>query len=616
MVRVCMVPLLLLLSGALVSAEQSAHVQQKIHLHASAKRESKHLQPIEEADDETVTIQHRLPAAASVQESGVQELEEETGKLEEEVIARYIVVPIFLAIVAAMFMGGVVERCEIEWLPESAVTIAIGVCLGFYMSATIGHLAFFRDENVFNETCSTFLNLFLLPILMFEAGWSMRYKDFASQFQYIMLFAVVGSLISFIIVGYCIMKTGQWGLHGVKMPRAAFAYASLIAATDPVATLATYSKLKVDALLNMLVFGDSIFNDAVAIVLFKVLNDDSIMGTVDSRPSVSELSGHISYGIFSIFFGSVGVGVAIGGIFLLVLRLLHMRDAPRLEVLSLVALAYVCFSCAEAVGMSGIIATMFCSILVGIYARHHLSSGGSLLGSYFLKQIATLMDTAIFLLIGFCTVRIGGKGLLFGSWAMLFCLVGRAGGVFPVAFVSNAIKMRLGRAHGKQEEDWHLISKKAMFMMWHAGLRGAISLTLTMQLGSWVDDLDGPGTREVMQTGTYILIIVFLFLFGGSTTALLHHLEIQMGKSTPGDELYKAEALGWEQKLLASVHEQVMLPLFVGKDRKMDAAAKGEDICDIEVEDVLEKYDPQPALSKTPEVSKKKSPPGMQMVRK
>lgn len=517
--------------------------------------------------------------------TSVTELEEETGKLEEEVIAKFIDVPIALAIVASLFLGGVVERLEIEWLPESAVTIAIGACLGFYMKATIGHLAFFEDEHVFNETCSTFLNLFLLPILMFEAGWSMRYKDFASQFQYIMLFAVVGSLISFIVVGSCILVTGRMGLHGVRFPRTAFAYASLIAATDPVATLATYSKLKVDALLNMLVFGDSIFNDAVAIVLFKVLNNDAIMGTFDSRPSLQELAGHISWGIFSIFFGSVGIGFGIGAIFLLVLKSLHMRDSPRLEVLSLAALAYVCFAFAETLEMSGIIATMFCSILVGIYARYHLSNGGALLGSYFLKQIATLMDTCIFLLIGFCTVRLGKQGLLFGSWAMLFCLLGRAGGVFPVALLTNAIKRKVMRTNRLQESDVHLISEQAMFMMWHASLRGAISLTLTMQLGDWVDKLDGKGTREIMQTGTYILIIVFLFVFGGSTTALLHKFKIPMGETTPSDALYKTEALGWEQKLLARIHDKVMLPLFVGKGQIKNI----DDVCDVDVEDVLEK---------------------------
>merc|ERR1719329_1498485 len=99
-----------------------------------------------------------------------------------------------------------------------------------------------------------------------------------------MIFACVGSLIAFMTVGFIIFYTGNMGFHTVTMARTAFAYASLVSATDPVATLATYSSLKVDPLLNIMVFGDSTFNDAVAIVLFKVLNSDAIMGTPDTRP--------------------------------------------------------------------------------------------------------------------------------------------------------------------------------------------------------------------------------------------------------------------------------------------------------------------------------------------
>merc|ERR1719162_2041486 len=108
-----------------------------------------------------------------------------------------------------------------------------------------------------------------------------------------MAFAGIGSLISFITVGCLIYYTGGW-LHGVTCFRTAFAYASLISATDPVATMATYSSKHVDPLLNILVFGDSTFNDAVAIVLFKVLNSNAIMGEPGAAtPTVKELAWNI-----------------------------------------------------------------------------------------------------------------------------------------------------------------------------------------------------------------------------------------------------------------------------------------------------------------------------------
>lgn len=48
-----------------------------------------------------------------------------------------------------------------------------------------------------------------------------------------------------------------------------FAFGSLISAVDPVATIAIFNALHVDPVLNMLVFGESILNDAVSIVLTK-----------------------------------------------------------------------------------------------------------------------------------------------------------------------------------------------------------------------------------------------------------------------------------------------------------------------------------------------------------
>jgi len=511
---------------------------------------------------------------------------EEEGGLEEEELAHYVVVPVFLAVVASLLAGGVLHKYHISYLPESAVTMGLGVLLGLYMKSHIGHTSAFQHEEVFSQSASTLLTLFLLPLLIFEPGWSMRVKDFASQFWYVMLFAIVGSLISFVVVGCSILWTGQQGLHSITMPRTAFAYASLIAATDPVATLASYTKLKVDPLLNVLVMGDSIFNDAVAITLFKVLNNNDIMGTAESRPGLGALAKSICGGIGSIFVGSISIGLCMAFLFLMLLRSVNLSDNPRVEILAIVCWAYVNFAVAEVLGMSGIIATIFCSLLLGIYARPHLSTEGSLLSDFFIKQMACLMDNLVFLLTGFVVVMMDSKGFMLGGWVMLFCLLSRAASVFPVSVLINGMKRGSGMARGIPEEDWHLLSVSHMFMIWHAGLRGAIALTLCMQLGPWVDVLDGPGTRHILQTATYFLICVFLLVFGGSTEALLNYLNIDMGKQTDSEKLYRSEVPETVQKGFASIDENVFVPLFIG-----DAAlaAKIQEVDNEDVEDVLKR---------------------------
>merc|ERR1719386_641168 len=126
------------------------------------------------------------------------------------------------------------------------------------------------------------------------------------------------------------------------------------------------------------------------------------------------------------------------------------------------------------------------------------------------------------------------------------------------------MKRASGTARGIPREDWHLLSAGHMFMMWHAGLRGAIALTLCMQLGPWVDVLDGPRTRHILQTATYFLICVFLLVFGGSTEALLKYLKIDTGKQTDPDKLWRGEIPEAIQKGFSSLDENIFVPLLIG----------------------------------------------------
>ena len=81
------------------------------------------------------------------------------------------------------------------------------------------------------------------------------------------MFAIIGTTISTIVVGTGVYILGQADLIFQLSAIHAFAFGALISAVDPVATLAIFQALNVDPLLYMLVFGESMLNDAVAIVL-------------------------------------------------------------------------------------------------------------------------------------------------------------------------------------------------------------------------------------------------------------------------------------------------------------------------------------------------------------
>lgn len=230
------------------------------------------------------------------------------------VLAKFIVVPISSVFFFVYTISTLMEKYEITAIPESGIVIMVGVVLGFFMKK-FAHFDFFEDVEAWGELNTAMLNLMFLPIIIFASGWALRRHDFYSQLPYILLFAVVGTGISTCCVAGLIRVTGQYGLHNVLGWRAAFTYASLISATDPVATLTTYSKLKVHPLLNIMVFGESTVNDAVAIVLFKVFNSNDLMGDPATGAELHfgpKLLGNIMWGICKSFFGSLAMGVSLG----------------------------------------------------------------------------------------------------------------------------------------------------------------------------------------------------------------------------------------------------------------------------------------------------------------
>jgi len=525
-------------------------------------------QPVRGADDPPIFAPAPAAEAATIPEE-----KEPVNKT--HVMAKFIVVPISAVFFIVYNISTVMEKLEITAIPESGVVIAIGVVLGFFMKK-YSNLEFFENADAWAELNTMLLNLMLLPIIIFASGWALRRQDFFSQFPYILLFAVVGTGISTTVVAGLIHTTGGMGLHNVTRWRTAFAYASLISATDPVATLTTYSKLNVEPLLNIMVFGESTINDAVAIVLFKIFNGDDLMkdpATGEDLYFGPRLFGNILWGIMKTFFGSLFMGVGLGMAYTLIARGADMRTNKKGQILVIFVSCYLTYALAESVGLSGIIAEIFCSLVMGVYMRPHLSNEGCVLTTFFVKQISDLADCAVFLLVGVSVVQLTTKGWAFGLWVMLFCLIGRACSTVPIAVLVNGLKAGRGTAMGVPREGWNLLTPQHVFMMWHAGLRGGIALALAWELGPWVDIVEGPGIRYALQTATFLVILAFLAVFGGSTSYCLKHLGIPIGTDEPEDVLSKTEGTGSEHGFLKWFDKQVLVPVLIGEEEAKKSAA-------------------------------------------
>ncbi|CAK9031759.1 unnamed protein product [Durusdinium trenchii] len=426
----------------------------------------------------------------------------------------------------ALLIGNILHEFEVSFISESMVIILIGYVLGIILPTRGGSVVSWAigDVGVEEEglAMAGVLNLFLLPIIIFEAGWSMNHRAFVDLMLTILTFAVLGTLISMVVVGLLINATCD--VHGVCSVRAAFTYAALISAVDPVATLATYAHLQVDPLLNICVFGESVVNDAVAIVLFRVLNT----GGLFTDTSFNVVSGRIASQTSLLLFGSVGLGVLLGFMLMLITKVSRLTHSTSNCVLFMFLSSFFIYSFAErACGMSGIITVLFGAMFASAFAKYQFSSEVTMFCAFTLKQAATLADMVVFLMVGITAVYCDVEGLVLGLLVCAFCLVGRAAAVFPLALLTNLCKEMYRRGQPPEKKltlDWRKI-----FMMWHAGLRGGIALVLTLELGPWVDQ-EKPGTKDRLRNATVLVIVVSsVGRFGVSSLARWLRWPMQIG---------------------------------------------------------------------------------------
>ena len=200
-----------------------------------------------------------------------------------------------LVLMTALFLTHALLLSKFHVFPESVATIFLGFIIGGYLhynSREISFLISFDPKTFF---------IYLLPAIIFDAGYSLHKAKFFSLIGSILAFAVFGTIVSSLTVGVIIYYAGLAGFSAPLPLSHALAFGSLISSVDPVATLAIFNSVNLSSTLYMLVFGESVLNDAVAVVLFKSFS-------VQSHSEQANISSAI-IDFVDITFFSVGVGM-------------------------------------------------------------------------------------------------------------------------------------------------------------------------------------------------------------------------------------------------------------------------------------------------------------------
>ncbi|XP_041655573.1 sodium/hydrogen exchanger 8 [Cheilinus undulatus] len=402
-------------------------------------------------------------------------------------------------------------KFKLHFLPESVAVVSLGILMGgFIKIIEFQELANWKEEEMFRPNM---FFLLLLPPIIFESGYSLHKGNFFQNIGSITLFAVIGTAFSAFIVGGGIYFLGQADVIYKMSMTDSFAFGSLISAVDPVATIAIFNALNVDPVLNMLVFGESILNDAVSIVLtntaegFFSQSDNSM---VTGWETFLQALGYF----LKMFFGSAALGTLTGLISALFLKHFDLRKTPSLEFGMMIIFAYLPYGLAEGIKLSGIMSILFAGIVMSHYTHHNLSPVTQILMQQTLRTVAFMCETCVFAFLGLSIFSFPHKfEISFVIWCIVLVLLGRAVNIFPLSFLLNFFRD-------------HKITPKMMFIMWFSGLRGAIPYALSLHLG-----LEPIEKRQLIGTTTIIIVLFTILFLGGGTMPLIRLMDIEESQS-------------------------------------------------------------------------------------
>lgn len=401
------------------------------------------------------------------------------------------------------------------YLPESAASMTIGVIAGSIASLVVDQDT--RKALRFQPEVFFFL---LLPPIVFDAGFSIKKRLFFDNIGSILLFAVFGTIISTFTVGLLTFGAAKIGAIAIdaSTPFQSLVFGALISSVDPVATLSIMGdpSVGVDPLLYSLVFGESVLNDAVAIVLFRSFLTEDATDALDKTFTFDQI-GSVMTRFFLVALGSLILGSCIGLFCSFAFKnATRLREHPVMEVQLLFLTAFGSFALGELLNLSGV-TSLFCTgLTLSHYNFYNLSDESKISSLYVFETMAKTAETLIFVSIGlslFATTMEWDVGFIVLAW--IFCILARALNIFPLAMLSNLCRERK-------------ISKNAMFIMFFSGLRGSVSFALAMQL-----DSNAPGVG-VVQSTTLMLIILTTLSLGGSAYKVIDTLGMRANQSGNG----------------------------------------------------------------------------------
>lgn len=381
------------------------------------------------------------------------------------------------------------------------IPFAVGLLISGLLLSSLSNYYDWGFFRAFNFSPDIVFYVFL-PTLIFESAYHLNIRHFRGVIQPVIILATVGLLISTFIVGFLLNY-----LLGLPI-FVSLLFGALISATDPVAVLAIFRELKAPKRLETIVDGESLINDATALILFQFFGKIAAISGAAILIDSQLLLGEVLQLFKSIFLGII-VGSGLGLFFL---KAIAQAENKGIQLTLSFVLAHVTFLISEGLfGASGILATMMAGLIVGNLGKQKLKGSAHKSFAEIWGFLGFISNALIFLLLG---LKLGELDIAKYAYSVGIAIIVAIFIARPVAVFGTLNITNLWLPKEKK------ITFPEQFITNWGGIRGALAAAAVLLIPeSYIH-------AEKLQAMTAGVIVATFIINGTTTTYWLRKLKI------------------------------------------------------------------------------------------
>ena len=396
-------------------------------------------------------------------------------------------------------VAGLSALARMIGLPYPIVLVIGGVAFGFIP----GLPKFELDPDV--------VLLVFLPPLVYGAAFFADFRSIRGNLRAITMSSiglVLVTMVAVAVVAHALVPGLPWA--------AAFALGAVVSPTDPLAGATIMRNLGVPARLVSAIENEGLFNDATALVAYRVAVAAAIGGSFSLAEAGLRFVGGAA--------GGIAIGLAVGWLMVQIRK--RTADAQLSITISLLS-GYAAFVPADALDLSGVLAAVTCGIFVGIRGPRIIPPRVRLQSTYVWQVLDFLLNASLFVLVGLqlrtIVDQLGGFSFKeLATYALAVSgavVVARLIWFYTMPYLIRALDRR------PQQRERRVGAGPRFVLAW-AGMRGAVSLAAALAIPFSTDAGAPFPQRNLIIFLTFAVIFATLVVQGLTLPAVIRMLHI------------------------------------------------------------------------------------------